>query len=368
MTVRQIPQPGDVVATRAQDRGNADNLHGVVLVARRDEPEQCAASDLSNVVPFARPRRAGAAGVFPLPAVSERDRSLPLAAKLGIAAGLACVAASLMLHGALLTTFWHQPKPMASIGIEVMTVEIVLGGTTAAGLAPTPGEQETVAVPPSEQPTQDQPVTEPSRAATVMSQEVPVASVETAPEARREEAPPETQTIEPQQPEQTPETAVTETTASTQLAERPPERTELPRPQVTAVQTAPERKRIAAPTDKKASQKKQRAAATPSTAASGIGRGRSDNSANYNGMVAAHLARYKQYPTSARSAGVQGTATVSFSIDGGGRVTSARLARGSGNAAIDQEVVAMARRASPFPAPPDRGGRNFTVPVRFNLR
>jgi len=28
----------------------------------------------------------------------------------------------------------------------------------------------------------------------------------------------------------------------------------------------------------------------------------------------------------------------------------------------------MARRASPFPAPPDGKGRNFTVPVRFNLR
>jgi protein TonB len=59
---------------------------------------------------------------------------------------------------------------------------------------------------------------------------------------------------------------------------------------------------------------------------------------------------------------------VSFSIDGGGRVTAARLAGGSGNPAIDQEVVAMARRASPFPPPPDGKGRNFTVPVRFNLR
>jgi protein TonB len=85
-------------------------------------------------------------------------------------------------------------------------------------------------------------------------------------------------------------------------------------------------------------------------------------------MVAAHLARYKQYPSSARSAGIQGVATVSFTIDGSGRVTAARLAAGSGDPAIDQEVVAMARRASPFPSPPDGRGRNFTVPVRFNLR
>ena len=38
-----------------------------------------------------------------------------------------------------------------------------------------------------------------------------------------------------------------------------------------------------------------------------------------------------------------------FSLDGGGRVTSVRLARGSGLPSIDQEVVAMVRRASPFP-------------------
>ena len=365
MTVRQLPQPSDVVAKRAQDRDNADNLHGAALVARRDEPVQSASTDLSNVVPFGRPRRQSTTIVFPLPAVSENDRSLPLAAKLGIVGSLACIAGSLMLHSALLAIFWQEPKPMASIGIEVMTVEITLGATTAAGLAPTPGEQEALAVAPSEQPPQDQPVTEQSRATTVMPQEVPVASVETTPEVKREEAPPEVQTVEPQPPE----TAVTESAASTQLAERPPERTEQPRPkQVTAAQTAPERKRIAAPTDKKTTQKKQHAAATPSTAASGIGRGRSDNSANYNGMVAAHLARYKQYPAAARSAGTQGLATVSFTIDGSGRVTAARLARGSGNAAIDQEVVAMARRASPFPAPPDGRGRNFTVPVRFNLR
>ena len=72
-------------------------------------------------------------------------------------------------------------------------------------------------------------------------------------------------------------------------------------------------------------------------------------------------------PSDARSRGDQGTATVSFSLDGGGGVTSARLARGSGVASIDQEVQAMVRRASPFPAPPDGRPRSFTVPVSFRL-
>jgi TonB family protein len=48
-------------------------------------------------------------------------------------------------------------------------------------------------------------------------------------------------------------------------------------------------------------------------------------------------------------------------------VTSARLARGSGIASIDQEVQAMVRRASPFPAPPAGHTQSFTVPVSFRL-
>jgi protein TonB len=79
------------------------------------------------------------------------------------------------------------------------------------------------------------------------------------------------------------------------------------------------------------------------------------------------LRRHQQYPPDARSRGEQGTATVSFSLDGGGRVTSARLARGSGIGSLDQEVQAMVRRASPFPAPPSRQSVSFTVPVTFRL-
>jgi periplasmic protein TonB len=85
-------------------------------------------------------------------------------------------------------------------------------------------------------------------------------------------------------------------------------------------------------------------------------------------LVAAHLQRYKQYPAAARTARSQGVATVSFTIDEFGRITSVELAHTSGISAFDQEVVAMVRRASPFPRPPDRQSQNFTVPVRFNLR
>jgi len=108
---------------------------------------------------------------------------------------------------------------------------------------------------------------------------------------------------------------------------------------------------------------------TPSAPSSNsIGRGQSNSDANYRGIVAAHLARFKQFPADARSHGDQGVVTVTFGLSGGGSVTSARLVKGSGVASIDQEATAMVRRASPFPAPPSGRAMSFTVPVSFHLR
>jgi TonB family protein len=103
-------------------------------------------------------------------------------------------------------------------------------------------------------------------------------------------------------------------------------------------------------------------------AASGVGPGRSQADSNYRGLVSAHLARHKRFPPEARSGGQQGRATVSFALDGGGRVTRVSLVRASGVASLDQEATAMVRRASPFPAPPNVRGMSFTVPVDFRIQ
>jgi protein TonB len=108
--------------------------------------------------------------------------------------------------------------------------------------------------------------------------------------------------------------------------------------------------------------------AQPRAAAGGLGQGRSDHNSNYRGLVSSHLARYKRFPADARSRGQQGSAVVSFALDGGGRVTRVSLVRGTGVASIDQEAEAMVRRASPFPAPPDGRGVSFTVPVSFRIQ
>jgi protein TonB len=49
-------------------------------------------------------------------------------------------------------------------------------------------------------------------------------------------------------------------------------------------------------------------------------------------------------------------------------VTSTRLSRSSGDSALDQEAVALPRRASPLPKPPEGVGSSsiaLTVPVHF---
>jgi protein TonB len=86
--------------------------------------------------------------------------------------------------------------------------------------------------------------------------------------------------------------------------------------------------------------------------------------ASWRGAVVAHLDAYK--PVSPSGAG--GTVRVAFTVDRGGRVTSASVAGSSGDASLDAAALAMVRRASPVPAPPDElGGRiALAVPVRFH--
>ncbi len=104
--------------------------------------------------------------------------------------------------------------------------------------------------------------------------------------------------------------------------------------------------------------------------------GRTDQNHEQNGqglpnaylhLVAEHLARQKKYPEDARLRREQGTAMVAFTIDGGGKVMTVSVDRGSGLTSIDEEAQAMVRRASPFPAPPSNSRASFTVPIRFDL-
>ncbi len=93
--------------------------------------------------------------------------------------------------------------------------------------------------------------------------------------------------------------------------------------------------------------------------------------ANWQSRVLAWLSRHKRYPASARSRKQAGLVQVAFTVDRGGRVTSARIARSSGVPALDQAALEMVRRASPVPAPPPEiaaSSLRLAVPVDFSLR
>jgi protein TonB len=165
-----------------------------------------------------------------------------------------------------------------------------------------------------------------------------------------------------QEPERTVEPAPRDL-AAVAPAEEPiaPIQREIPPPEQKVEEQRPEPK----PEDRPEPKPKPSIASAP--AANSVGRGRMAGDANYQGLVAARLARFKRFPPDARNRREQGSAVVSFAIDNAGRVTSVRLVRKTGFAALDSEVEAMVWRASPFPPPPTGVALNFSAPVSFHL-
>ena len=313
-----------------------------------------------NVIPFPRPR--AIATPAPEIALPTEAAHLPATAVARDRLQLVAFAAlSLAVHAGLFVAFWRDPVPLASIGEQVMSLEIVIGATAPAGVAQAPGENEVQAAAAPE-PQQPEAQREPEQLATVQPQDVPVAPEEKAPEQTAKSETTET----PKREEEQQREITRDTVALTPPPEQKPPEPKAQQPkQAQQPKPAKERRRIEAPTKEQAT--KQAKASTPSTAANNVGVGRSDSNSNYAGLVSAHLRRHQQYPSEARNRGDQGTATVSFSLNGVGRVMSSQLVRGSGISSIDQEVQAMVRRASPFPPPPSGRGVSFTVPVSFRL-
>jgi protein TonB len=88
-------------------------------------------------------------------------------------------------------------------------------------------------------------------------------------------------------------------------------------------------------------------------------------------QIVALLERNKRYPETSQSRREQGVAQVFFSLDRQGRVLESRVVRSSGANALDEEALALLRRAQPFPPPPrELAGDHIdlTVPIRFNLK
>jgi protein TonB len=172
---------------------------------------------------------------------------------------------------------------------------------------------------------------------------------------------------------------VEEKVASRPAEEPPPDIKPAPNPDV-AVEppqqefTTPQRQepRTPAPTTSAPQALPEQTAALPAAPTQGrISPNTSNAVPTWKTQIVAVLERNKRYPAAAQSRREQGIAQVFFSLDRQGRVIDSRLVRSSGARALDEEALALLRRAQPFPPPPRElpGERvDLTVPIRFNLK
>jgi TonB family protein len=140
-------------------------------------------------------------------------------------------------------------------------------------------------------------------------------------------------------------------------------------PKITAVATAPSEASVAAeetatPTLSSAEDSTHSTAPTQGTGESAV-----RQRVTWQKELAAHLDKYKRYPTD-RSMQT-GEVMVSFALDRLGHVVSAEVVKGSGDAAFDDAALAMLHRADPVPPPPPLvadEGLSFTLPVIFKVK
>ena len=104
----------------------------------------------------------------------------------------------------------------------------------------------------------------------------------------------------------------------------------------------------------------------PAAAPNGVGEGRD----SFLGRLLAQLNRFKQYPRTAKKAGIEGVVMLHFVMDAQGRVLSYEIVRSSGRPILDSEALALIQRAQPLPAlPADYPTRTLDaiVPIEFSL-
>lgn len=268
-----------------------------------------------------------------------------------------------LVHGGVALAIARWPRPERTAGEPPAAVMIELAPLPVAPEAPPQEVAVDVRKEQIDKSTPTEAKEEP------VKDEPPEPEVEPVKTELPKEPPPEPIEREINTETEMPELPQVETAAAVLEAPSPP-----PPPEVIEKKPEEEKpveKRKAKPKPKPKSKAQAASAPRPvdvaranANAAPTSGVGASMSVATWRGSVMAHLNRHKRYPGSGG-----GTSSVAFTIDRSGRVLSARLIRSSGSAVLDQEAIALARRASPVPAPPAHIGGGavvLTVPVRFS--
>jgi protein TonB len=311
------------------------------------------AVDLSNVIPFTRARRAGTEPVAQPVTINPADRLAPLVPGTGSWLQALLLLISLIAHSGLFYLFWKEPQPLLGIGTETITVEIEIGDDRPTGATPNQGASQVNAervdeIKSNDNATEDKKAVE---ARELKPEEKPTEAAKVqAVEQTKEQKPDERQPI-----------AMVETPQAAEVPTVRPREPDmqaviaLPQEQIAEMKPVESRQRVQEPIPAQ-------------EAASGVGLVISASAmASFSGRVYAHLKRHQQYPDAARNKLITGKGSVRFEIDARGQVISTSVAVSSGSAVLDQEMTAMALRASPFPAPPDGQPKKFSAPVTFNF-
>jgi protein TonB len=258
----------------------------------------------------------------------------------------ACGAVVVFAHAsaAALVAGWSDPAaPGEPAGAIMVDLAPLVTSTSEAHDDVAPGPQMKEAPP---QPRRDAKIDETPPEPQVPEQRVVA-------EEKIEQTPTDAPQVEPTRPAPAPEVAAAAPPPKPAPPRAKPKPSRLPAPATTAPPRAPHLAALtAAPSQGQAS---SAANAMPS----------------WKGQIVAAIERNKRYPAEAEARREQGMPAVSFSIDRQGRLLSSRVVRASGVAALDQEALAILRRAQPFPPPPAEivGARfDFTVPIRFSVR
>jgi len=242
----------------------------------------------------------------------------------------ACAIAVVLLHAVVVVALTSRPDPAdTEAGSPVVMVEL-------APLAVAPQTQQNDLAP---GPDQQQPEMQ---------------------QHEEQKAKPEQQEPELKLPQETPtpESAVALPPPQEKPPEQRPEKVEQEPVEATPVPTAPPPAEALAP---------RPAAPSPGR----VMRPSAAAVSSWQRSLAAHLERYKRYPTQAQARGENGIVNLAFSIDRQGRVVSSHILRGSGSQILDEETLAMLKRAEPLPRPPSDIADNqlsFVLPVRYNAK
>jgi periplasmic protein TonB len=140
-------------------------------------------------------------------------------------------------------------------------------------------------------------------------------------------------------------------------------------PEVPLVSDAPVPASVAKPSPDPAPPKKETAAPEPKPVPPAPPA--SDAKPTWQGQVLAALNKVKRYPREASFRRQQGVPYIRFVMNRAGVVLSVQLERSSGFRPLDNEALALPKRASPLPKPPEdvRGDSiELVVPVEFFMR